>query len=332
MTGLSRRSALVALASAFAPEECTMSRDQNERLVGAFFQTMLKSEGIAEAVTKARFGRTIRLQPQNTGEALSCYAGPPPLGMVALISQPRILFKQTIARISAEDLMPYSYLPGEWKLSLDARPVRNEQNEFEASEFYPGERLVSPVVASLTFGTGGASHTIEMDAIGNTISLPALDVTVDVGISQTCGDTLDGGETQVGLFSEYEVRAVLHKSSGNVVNATRTILNYAPFVAFPVYNFAGSWCYVPATDLPFGTAITGGSAATCYANDGDVSGSTPPFPDVVEIISGDIVANNARNHCFRKFHPHARSILLPLVDATGGETTYPGSLVQRLEF
>lgn len=329
MSALTRRAALASVAS--LTTGCIMPT--NDKLDAVHFSSMLGLKGVADAVTKSRFGRSYRFSPAQTGEPLDCWAGEPPLGTTAVISRPKILFRQTIARISADDLAALSYLPGEWKLSLNSRPLPNpETGLYEPSPYYDGDLLLAPLVAEITFGTGAAAHRVEMDACGNTISLPAMDVTVDVGISQVCGITADGGSTNLGLFSLYEVEAVLHKSSGVDDNATRTILNQNANVCFPVYDFATSWCYLTQGALAYQEDIMGGNNVVCYAGgDGNIAAAPAPFPQIVERIPADIASSNARLHCFRPFHPHAKAIQFSL-QATGNETVFPGSLIQRLEF
>jgi len=275
-------------------------------------------EEIAAAVTKTRFGRQIILEP-TPGAPLDCAAA----SNLTLV-QPALLFPQTILRITAEDLQRLSYLPGAWVLTIDSRPV-----DGEASPHYPGTFLANSMIARVTFGTGAAAHTVEIDAVGNSITLPAMDINVDVGLSQICG--LVSGVQPVGLYRRYAIRAVLHKVGGEENNdTTKTILVNAadPYLAVP--PFAVSWCYVLQQGIAFGTLITTGSGVG-FRDAAINIPAAPPFPYVIEGVEADIVASNSRNHCYRPVHPYAKAIQLHTLALNNPpEADFRGSLVFRI--
>lgn len=305
-----------------------MNENDIRRIISTHYSMMPNIGGIKAAVQKTRLGNQVNIIPY-ASESLDCYAGPAALP-VAPMSSPKLLFRKTILRVTASDLEDLSYLPGSWALTIDARPIG-----VVPSAAYPGDVLVTPVMAEVTLGTGAAAHTIEMDAVGNVLAIPAMDVNVDVGISQVCG-LVDGNGIEplsVGLYDNYEVRAVIHRVGGlAVTNATKTILVYSQRPLLPVPNFASSWCYVTQDALAFGDLIVSGTTTTrSGAGDVDVS---QPFQAITEGIPDDIVSNNARNHCFRQYQPHTRAISIPLTDIGGGEAPvlYPGSFVNKITF
>jgi len=273
---------------------------------------------VANAITKTRFGRQIIIEP-TPGEPLDCAAA----SNLTLV-HPAMLFPQTIIRISAEDLQRLSYLPGAWVLTIDSRPV-----DGEASPHYPGTFLANSMIAKVTFGTGAAAHTLEIDAVGNSITLPAMDVNVDVGLSQICG--LTNGVQPVGLYKRYAIRAVLHKVGGEENNdTTKTIIVNAadPYLAVP--PFATSWCYVANRGLAFGELITDGSGVGFRDAAIDIP-AAPPFPQLIEGVEADIVASNTRNHCYRPLHPYAKAIQLHTLAVNNPpEADVRGSLVFRI--
>lgn len=318
----SRRSLLLGSACTLL-EGCVMTQNDNDSF-HPYVPMMLGTRGIAEAVIQTRLGNKVRITPYNSGESLNCYAGPPGVGEIARTSEPKMLFRQSLLRVSVEDLKPYSYLPGSWFLSIDARPVSQA-----ASPFYPGQRLVSPVMAEVTFGTGAAAHTLQIDATANVLALPALDVTVDVGISQVCGLVSFEG-LDIGLYQDYDVTAVLHKTAGlSVSHCTRTVLNHrATPVNLPVPNFAESWCYLPYVPVNAGQLI--GNIDTLILGQ---SGVIPALSvHYLESVRPELVSQNARMHCYRTLHPFARSVSLGLDVGSADLTAFPGSFITRINY
>lgn len=273
-------------------------------------------ESVQENLKEVRLGHQEFIRPR-PGYSLDCYKN----GAFSLVSRPQILFQTTLLRVTELDLQELSYLPGAWALSIDATPTTNQ-----ASADYPGPDLISPLVAIVRFGTGAAAHEVEIDAIRNTIVMPAMDVNVDIGISQVAG--LDGLGGQFGLFEEYKFQAVIHKvgSTSPIGRATRSYVCGKGNVILPVPNFAVDWCYVSQKPLAFEEVIVGGPTITYWNSTDPVA-----FNAVTEQIPEDITSNNSRNHCFREYHPGSKLIKIQ-TGPSGGPSDYPGTLVNHLEF
>jgi hypothetical protein len=280
------------------------------------YRSMAEGE-LAEAMKQVRLGNRELITPL-PGYQLNCYNSDVPN---RAMSRPKMLFGTNILRVTEEDLQDLSYLPGAWALTIDGRPTVNT-----VSPDYPGDFPVSPLMAEVTFGTGAAAHKIELDAVRNTIVFPAMDVNVDVGISQVIGNQAIA--QNYGLFNQYEVKAVLHRvGSGVESQATRSYIIGSWYPTLPIPAFATAWTFASFQPLAFGDAI-GVDPATEWWSDDDAAAF-----GIAESVPADIYSNNARNHCFRPYHPLAKSITLPLlIDGAGPGTLWPGTLINRLEF
>lgn len=309
---MKRRELLAALGLGVLHEGCTMKLDENPLR----YRPIQGGESVQENVKQIRFGAEKILTPYG-GENLDCYGGL----LAGSLSRPRMLFPQSLMRVTEQDLQELSYLPGAWALTLDAKPIG------DAIGPYPGTLPVSPIMAQLTFGSGAGAFVVEVDAIRNTIILPAMDLSVDVGVSQMLGTTLEG--QQVTLFRDYKVTGSIQRVAGSgLTRATRTVIcNNGQFI-LPIPPFANEWCYVTNAALEFEELLGGG--ARLYYPDREIFATDEPCEGVAE----DILSNNSRNHCFREYHPLAKTIGLA-IDFLPGESpisAYPGAFVHKLDF
>lgn len=204
-----------------------------------------------------------------------------------------VVFRKRLLMMRKEDIPSDERGPGSWVVSI--RGVTEEQN---ASKLV---NPAAPLVAVVTVGTGNTSLVFEVDAWNTTFSVPADDVSIDIGYSQWGTDIVPAGAGEPNdIFNKVRVDATAHRSleTGESI-PTRSFYmfpaNGAPN-GFPITipTFGASWTVAADTKIASGTVpysafVSGGGYA-------------------IDNVPDDVLASMVRTQCFRPLPGWARSI------------------------
>lgn len=213
-----------------------------------------------------------------------------------------------LLRASIRDIPEASRGPGSWVVS-----IQGAVEEFGPPIDY---RRSTPMIAVVSYGTGGASHSIEIDAWRSVFAIPADDFTIDVGWSRP-GTDVDALLAPTRVPQKVRMTALVHRTteSGESI-PTRTYhvqqdaidLDAGWAKRLPIPNQAVSWTigeglgniYTP-TDTPIDVAYLS-----------SLNHNVPPSPtaDQFDVVPPDILTAMLRGRCFRECPARARSLSL----------------------
>lgn len=263
----------------------------------------LKVQGQYTPTTTTRTGNSVKVAEPPLGSSFSA-AG---LGY----SNAFVGERYRIINVDEKDKM--SNLPGSWVLSLSSQVT-------SIGPTGPSIRRASNLLAKISFGVGGTTQEVEVDANENLIALPSNTLCVDVGQSPYAPVDFSGAVGPNNYFQEETVTATAYRSTqGGQFAPTRSywvLGDSTDTIQIPIPPFAREWTYMPVEpvesgDEPLQEAIVY-SAGTFQVLD-------TPVPEVLTTM--------ARMHCFRALPPNSQS---GFVQVKPGVGTWYGQLVFRL--
>lgn len=178
----------------------------------------------------------------------------------------------------------------------------------------PNINPCTPLIARVSFGVGGITQQVEVDAFNTVLSVPSETVFVDLLYTQIAPEAGVPGTPNT-LMSEIEVFGTLNKGieSGSGTPIRSYLINASAGIGSPVNvpipPFATAWCYIPQTavlaaSLPLAAAfVIGGPLGS-------------PYTRVIETIIPEVAASMARMHCFRELPSEAGRLALFLTDSS----------------
>lgn len=251
------------------------------------------SDEVERAVSVAK--RHIRKDGINLGNSIV-------LENASIPTTPALWFQNRYGVVAAKrlltatkaDIAPDERGPGSWVVSLQAEVIENGA---------PTGPIYTPLVARVSYGTGGASQTIEVDAFRSIFAIPADDFTIDVGWSQPgTENTSLANPVQVPLRTR--VTALVHRSqeTGESV-PTRTcslIQDLAPpfAITVPIPAQAVSWTI--GSPYPITSASVPISAASLYSGSPGAGETRSDSPEPA------VITAMIRGRCFREIPANSR--------------------------
>ena len=212
----------------------------------------------------------------------------------------RILGLKRLLTVRPTDLM--SKAPGSWVLSLASNILEGNDRSVE----YPNKSLSTlPLVARITFGTGGVSTWFDVDATKSLLAIPSNDFIVEVGWRPVLSNTSPADQTDIRLPSiipnKTEVIGTIHRSL-ETGESIPTISYIIPNTGEVTRGDVGGTLTIPPQAVSWGLstpAITplGAAIGDARLQNSFVGGSIPSAR-LDELDSAQLV-NMIRGGCFR---------------------------------
>lgn len=204
---------------------------------------------------------------------------------------------QRILAVTAADY-PGEEMAGSWVLTLTTD--LGEPTDPPLSQY-------TPVVARVSWGAGGISNSILIDAWRSSISIPSPDVRVDVGYTQ-----FGGNESIVGLrYPQSIVRGTIQRSTegaGEFSTLTRLITwdgdgIISPEVSIGIPPFATAWSIYTG----WGTPGTGRGIIRAVVNSAKFDPHASPLPQgiLLDRVDETILDSMQNAFCYRPLPPNA---------------------------
>jgi len=181
----------------------------------------------------------------------------------------------------------------------------------------------APLIARVSFGVGGITQQVEVDAFNSVLSVPSETVFVDMLYTQIAPAAGAPGTPNT-LFSEIEVFGTLNKGieSGEGTPLRSYFINASAGVGIPVDvpipPFATAWCYIPVTEVLAASLPLAGA----YVMAGPIGSG---YSRVLESVIPEVTASMARMHCFRDLPSEAGRLSLLLTNSS-----WYGSLIFQI--
>lgn len=225
-----------------------------------------------------------------------------------------------LLRASIRDIPTGLRGPGSWVVSI--------QGVIEELGPDINYRRSTPMVAVVSYGTGGASQTIEIDAWRSVFAIPSDDFTLDVGWSRP-GTNVDAALSPTRVPRRVRMTALVHRtteSGESIPTRTYSVLQNAGdndlawAKRLPVPNQASSWSVSSGTGAIY--AATDTPIDIVYLTSHQYDTPMSPTADVFDAVSPDILTAMIRGRCFRDCPARARSLSLVFSSYTEHKVTF----------